>query len=69
MCERGCCQQDRSCWGEIDSFSNVIDRFGVEAEFYAHNFAADAWPMVVDDAPETEVAFNLIAQLVSKNTT
>ncbi|EDZ41747.1 acetyl-hydrolase, putative [Rhodobacteraceae bacterium HTCC2083] len=54
---------------EIESFSNVLERFGVEAEFYAHNFAPHAWPMVVDDAPETEAAFSLIAQFVSKHTT
>lgn len=54
---------------EIESFSNVLDCFGVEAEFYAHNFAPHAWPMVVDDAPETEAAFSLIAQFVSKHTT
>jgi len=54
---------------EIDSFSNVLDRFGVEAVFYAHNFAPNVWPMVVDDTSETEAAFNLIPQLVFKNTT
>ncbi len=46
---------------EIESFANVLHRFGVEAEFHAHNVAPHAWPMVVEDAPETEEAFRLIA--------
>lgn len=54
---------------EIESFEKILNGFGVEAEFHAHNFAPHAWPMVVEDAPETEEAFSLIAQFVSKHTT
>lgn len=53
---------------EIENFARVLENFGVEAEFHAHNHAPHAWPMVAEAAPETEDAFKVIAEFVARHT-
>ena len=53
---------------EIESFAATLEGFGVQTEIHAHYFAPHAWPMVAEDAPETEEAFSLIAEYATRHT-
>lgn len=53
---------------EIERFETTLAADGVEAEFHANHHAPHAWPVVVDDAPESEEAFRLIADFVARHT-
>ena len=52
---------------EIEAFAMKLQGLDVSVELGRHCYAPHAWPMVVENAPESEAAFALIARFVAKH--